>query len=263
MLDEAWSRVLELSETVPLLRSPVFFLLLASVVTLGVNLFFSAVDLVTGRVRPAAMIKAALPLLSGLVPFLAMYWTGENVVSCDLPRTAPTMQEFVAQFAACLVAGDFSHYLAHRLLHSHRFLRQNVHNVHHEYEGHLYSWVGAQVHPVEAVLINAAIYWPFVLLAHPLVTWFMAVVATVNATIAHSGYDGGPFQLGNLLPLGLTTDDHQLHQDVNATKNFGNILRLWDRVFGTYGENTKHKAMSLPREVWVALNGQAKHAAGT
>ena len=86
-----------------------------------------------------------------------------------------------------------------------------------------------------------------------MVLWFMAVVATVNATIAHSGYDGGVLQLGNILPFGLTTDDHQLHHDVNATKNFGNILSVWDHLFGTYGTSDKFKALSIWKEISKSL----------
>ena len=242
LLDQAWRDLLAVSP--PLMHSGFFFLLVASSVTLAVNLFFSLLDGCTGRVPPRVLGEASLTLLSGFVPFILMWVFQWNVVTVSLPVRAPTAWQFATQFFTCLVLGDACHYLTHRALHT-PFLRRHIHHVHHDYEGHLFSWIGAQVHPVEAVAINGAIYWPFLVFAHPMVLWFMAVVATVNATVAHSGYDGGVFQLGNWLPFGLTTDDHQLHHDVNATKNFGNVLSVWDRLGGTYGTGGPFKALSI------------------
>ena len=92
-------------------------------------------------------------------------------------------------------------------------------------------------------MITLAIYTPLLLIAHPMVLWVFAFFATMNATVAHSGYEGGLASLG--LPYALTSSDHQLHHDLNSTKNYGNILRVWDYLFNTYGVNSKHPTISI------------------
>lgn len=170
----------------------------------------------------------------GLSPVLVMWYSGILIVEQDLPTIAPSLGGFLFQFVTCGVAGDFLHYWTHRLLHHNRFLRHKVHSVHHEYEGSLYSWVGMQVHPVEMAMVTVAIYSPMLAFAHPMVLWTFAFCATLNAAFAHSGYVGGFASVG--VPQALASSDHQLHHEKNSTKNFGNILRIWDIMFGTYGE---------------------------
>lgn len=118
--------------------------------------------------------------------------------------------------------------------------------MHHEYEGSLYSWVGMQVHPVEVAMITVAIYSPMLIFAHPMVLWTFAFCATLNATFAHSGYEGGFSSVG--VPQALTSADHQLHHEKNSTKNYGNILRIWDKMFGTYDNHVKHPTLSFGPE---------------
>jgi sterol desaturase/sphingolipid hydroxylase (fatty acid hydroxylase superfamily) len=169
--------------------------------------------------------------LLGFVPFILMYQYNVLVWDVKLPPTAPSLTEFMAQLAVCATVGDLCHW-THRLLHSIPLLRTRVHSVHHRHQGQLHSWVGMQVHPVEIFMITVAIYTPFLFIAHPLVLWCFAVCATANATVAHSGYDAHFFSA--VIPFALTANDHQRHHQTKYPKNFGNILRIWDTVFGTY-----------------------------
>jgi sterol desaturase/sphingolipid hydroxylase (fatty acid hydroxylase superfamily) len=226
-----------------LFRSPLFFLLIAQATQFFGCCFFSLIDLNRHRVPFSAMKDTALMSVLGFAPFVAMWYFELLVVEQELPGQAPTVLGFVFQLVACGLAGDFLHYWTHRYLHFNPLLRNHVHRVHHEYEGSLYSWVGMQVHPLEVTMITLAIYTPLLLFAHPMVLWVFAFLATMNATFAHSGYEGGLASLG--LPFALTSSDHQLHHDINATKNYGNILRIWDKMFATYGTNSKHPTISL------------------
>lgn len=239
VLNATWSHVLDVADHTPLLCSPLFFALVASVTEVLACVVFSVVDLVTGRVPITLLVRTAAPIFPGFLPFLAMWATGVNVVSLELPVVAPTLYEFTTQWIAGMLIGDFLHYWTHRALHHVTWLKHHVHSVHHAYEGPLFSWVVVQVHPLEVMMITCAIYAPFWVVAHPLVTWTYAVVASLNAVIAHSGYDGGWMALGNLLHSfgGGTSNDHQLHHDVNSTRNYGNVLALWDHLFGTYAPN--------------------------
>ena len=224
------------------MRSPLFFLLVAQTTQFLGCVVFSLVDLWTGRVPFRLMYKLGLGGVLGFVPFVLVHFWQVDLLGSPLPLEAPSLGEFVTQFVVLGMVGDLFHYLAHRWLHVNAFMRNHVHVVHHTYDGHLYSWIGMQVHPVEVCLITLAIYLPLFVFAHPLVLWTFALVATLNATWAHSGYEGFA---SVLVPFGLTSSDHQLHHELNSTKNYGNILRVWDWMFGTYGENTRFPALSL------------------
>lgn len=165
--------------------------------------------------------------LAPLLPFGAMWYLGEVGVAVELPREAPTVAQLLTQLALCGAAGDLLHYATHRLLH-HRLCRARIHSVHHASPA-LHSWVVLEVHPLEVVVTTAAIYGPLLLFAHPLVTWVFAVLATAHTVWAHSGREGV-----RLAPLLLTAGEHRVHHDVDATRNFGNVLRVWDVWFGTY-----------------------------
>lgn len=236
MLQTIWTWVL--SHDLVLSRSPFFFLFIAQVTQFVGCCLFSFVDLRRGRVPWSAMQPIAIMSTLGFIPFVVMWYVEVPVV--DLPREAPTPARFLAQLVFGGMCGDFLHYCTHRYLHLNSTLRHHVHRVHHEYEGSLYSWIGMQVHPVEVAMITAAIYTPMLLVAHPMVLWFFTFFATMNATCVHSGYEGGLASLG--LPHTLTSSDHQLHHELNSTKNYGNILRVWDYLFNTYDGRTRHSS---------------------
>ena len=236
-----WDSVLQTDAV--LLRSPFFFLLIAQITQFTDCLLFSILDVKRGRVPLKLMVVPAVNGLLGFFPFFAMWYTEILIVEIPLPAEAPSFGRLLVELISCCMVGDFFHYWTHRLLHSNPLLRNHVHSVHHDYEGSLYSWIGMQVHPLEAVMINAAIYIPFVLFAHPMTIWTMAFGATMNAAFAHSGYNGGLASL--YIPQTLTSNDHQLHHERNSTKNYGNIFCLWDKWFGTYGTNKKYLTRPL------------------
>ncbi len=241
MLDGLWMSVVKSESAV--VRSAFFFLLVAQCTQFFGCVIFSCVDLARDRVPLRRMIPPAANAMLGFVPFLAMDYLNWPVFKVDLPTVTPSAAEFVAQFLVCGIAGDLLHYWTHRALHTNHWLRRHVHSVHHKHEGPLYAWVGMQVHPLEVAMITVAIYTPLILFAHPMVVWVFAFLATMNATVAHSGYHGGFAALG--VPFALSTDDHQMHHEFNSTKNFGNILQVWDKMFGTYGVNVRFPAQKL------------------
>jgi sterol desaturase/sphingolipid hydroxylase (fatty acid hydroxylase superfamily) len=216
-----------------LLRSPFFFLLLAQTTQFLGCCIYSAYDYHQKRPLPRISPTACL----GFLPFLAMWAFGTFPYERELPTLAPTPMMFIAQLVICGITGDLLHYWTHRFLHSNVTLRQRIHYVHHANPLPLHSWVGMQVHPVEVVMITFAIYSPFLLFAHPLVLWVFTVLATINATVAHSGYEEGGF-VSLFVPFALNAKDHQTHHELNSTKNYGNILRTWDTLFNTYGGET-------------------------
>lgn len=238
---EFWKYIL--SHQCFFLNSPFFFLLIAQTTQFAGCCFFSLIDVLTGRVSLRLMLPTAAMSVLGFVPFVALWYFRIRLFEKALPEEGVSLSLFLLQFLVLGTLGDFFHYLTHVFLHKNKFLRQHVHSIHHKYEGQLYSWIVVQVHPLEVCMITLAIYTPLLLLAHPLVLWTFTFFATLNATFAHSGYEGGFASVG--VPLALTADDHQHHHDHNCTKNYGNILRIWDYVFHTYEANTKYPSLSL------------------
>lgn len=231
MIQLFYDFLLELN--VPLMRSPVFFLFIAQTTQFSLCLLFSVNDLNLGRVPKERMIIPALNGALGFIPFIVLWWwKSDSWKQTQLPDAAPSLTRLITEIIVFTLIGDFFHYLTHRLLHYNLLLRTHIHSVHHEYEGRLFSWIGMQVHPIEALMINIAIYTPLVLFAHPLSLWILSLGATINAAFAHSGYNGGFSTIG--LPYALTSSDHQLHHEKNSSKNFGNIFSIWDRMFGTF-----------------------------
>jgi sterol desaturase/sphingolipid hydroxylase (fatty acid hydroxylase superfamily) len=231
-----------------LLESPFLFMLIALVAEFCLCLLYTALDLYSGRVPFHKMAAMAAQAALGFLPFIGMHMYGSAIIKMTLPTQAPTLFQFMVQLVGCTLIGDFFHYSTHRMLHSNPWLRNHIHKSHHDYEGSLFSWAVMEVHPVEVAMITTAIYSPFWLFAHPLVIWTFAFFASLNATAAHSGYEGGFASFH--MPYALTASDHQLHHDRNSTKNFGNIFRIWDILFETYAINNKLPALSI-WQVWT------------
>jgi len=93
-------------------------------------------------------------------------------------------------------------------------------------------------HPVEFLLFST-IYWlAALLLAVPApVTLIHGLAVFATAAVQH-GNIRLPKQLERgLQPLVMTTDLHRLHHSLRrdqADANYGAVLSLWDRLFGTY-----------------------------
>jgi sterol desaturase/sphingolipid hydroxylase (fatty acid hydroxylase superfamily) len=234
MLSFIWNIILA-KQGVPF-TSQFFFIFIAQTTQFSCCLLYSMKDLSTSRVSLDKIVPPAAFAVLGFLPFVLLWSLDLPYQEITLPLEAPSLLSFVVQFIGLGMIGDFFHYWTHRFLHSNKFLRHYVHNVHHNYEGALYSWIGMQVHPLEVFMITLAIYTPLVLFSHPLVLWTFAFSATMNAAIAHSGYTNGGFAA--FLPPGwaLSPNDHQMHHEKDSTKNYGNILRVWDRWFLTYGK---------------------------
>lgn len=190
------------------------FLFIAQSTQFVVCCLFSLWDLNTQRILLREMIPGFCYSLLGFLPFLFIPLHFQNGGTFD-----------PIQFVACLLCSDLLHYLTHRLLHHNPWLRTNVHNIHHNYQGDLYCWVGAHAHPIEVLMNNIAIFAPFQL-ANPIVLWVFTVLVTINSVVIHSGY-----QLYHL-PFGLTSTHHQKHHD-KVIVNYGNVFIFWDWIFNT------------------------------
>ncbi|MEM8546951.1 MAG: sterol desaturase family protein, partial [Pseudomonadota bacterium] len=131
-----------------------------------------------------------------------------------------------------LLVWDFFYYWKHRLGHEVNLLWA-AHSVHHQSEE--YNLTTALRQTSTDFLIGWAIYLPMFLLGVP-----VAVFATVSAIDliyqfwVHTRYVD---KLGWVDRVFVTPSNHRVHHAQNAAymdKNYGGILILWDRLFGTF-----------------------------
>jgi sterol desaturase/sphingolipid hydroxylase (fatty acid hydroxylase superfamily) len=137
---------------------------------------------------------------------------------------------------AYFVLIDFLYYWFHRWCHrSPRLWR--LHRFHHE-ATHFLILTGSRVHPVEIAIVQWIMVIPVLLLGTPLaVPAAVWVVRQVIDQVQHSMLPWTYGWLGDWLvvsPVG-----HRIHHSplaVHRGRNLGDILAIWDRLFGTWYE---------------------------
>jgi len=133
-----------------------------------------------------------------------------------------------------LLAWDFCYYWAHRMGHEISVLWA-AHAVHHQSEDYNLSTALRQTST--SFLFSSIFYLPLFIIGFPL-----EVVATVNAIDliyqfwVHTQHIG---KLGWADRVFVTPSNHRVHHGQNEAyidKNYGGIVILWDRLFGTFQE---------------------------
>jgi sterol desaturase/sphingolipid hydroxylase (fatty acid hydroxylase superfamily) len=139
-------------------------------------------------------------------------------------------------FLVAFLLLDLLFYAVHRCQHAVPFLWR-FHALHHS-DPDVDVTTSVRHHPIE-YLLAAGFYWAAVLaLGIPgIVVVFHAVAVFAAAAITH-GNTRLPGWLERLLqPVVITLDLHLVHHSISvdeANANFGAVLSVWDRLFGTY-----------------------------
>ena len=156
---------------------------------------------------------------------LLLYAFGESHIALwHWPKGSPVT------WVLAFVLADFGHYWHHRL--DHRVAAcWAVHGVHHMPEE--MNFTVAMRHAWFSDLYSFPFYMPLPMLGVPMEQFFIATTAlSFHALITHSAELRFP-SLGFLV----TPQSHMLHHAKNqpyVDKNFGAMLGIWDRIFGTY-----------------------------
>lgn len=139
-------------------------------------------------------------------------------------------------FLAVLLVRSFSAYWLHRLFHKLPWLWR-IHRVHHG-DAHIDTSTGLRNHPIEALIVALTAGGIVFILAPP-----VAAVAAVDAVLffvalwQHASIRLPAGLSRQLERLVITPRVHLLHHaraEQYHDTNFGDILPLWDRLFGTY-----------------------------
>ncbi len=144
----------------------------------------------------------------------------------------------VIMLAAAILVHTFLAYWMHRLMHSvPAFWR--LHRVHHSDPSPDLS-TGVRHHPLELLMAAPVYYAGVIALGLPVWAALLAhFILLAGALLKH--LDGSlPNRVERILrPVIATPCVHRVHHSsrpVETDSNFGNLLIVWDRVFGTYTE---------------------------
>ncbi|MEJ2419293.1 MAG: sterol desaturase family protein [Exilibacterium sp.] len=158
----------------------------------------------------------------------------------EIPMTAWT-------WVAAIIAADFCNYWMHRTEHKYRFLWAH-HSVHHSSEDYNLSI------PARMSWVQDYIEWIFLI---PMVLLGFNVFQTVIAFVFVGQYQNWIHtekigKLGILDEIFNTPSVHRVHHGTakhHLDKNFGGILILWDKMFGTFQREDEQAIYGLTKNI--------------
>jgi sterol desaturase/sphingolipid hydroxylase (fatty acid hydroxylase superfamily) len=219
-----------------LIAKAVPFFLLAIIIELLVNHyrkagFYRSNDAINSI--SAGMLDTTLGYFTKFLPLLGWGFVMQNFALIDMPMAWFDLSpRGLALWVTAALAWDFCYYWFHRFSHEISILWA-AHAVHHQSEEYNLSTALRQTST--GFLFGWIFYLPLFAIGFPL-----AVLVTVNAINliyqfwVHTRLIG---RLGPLEAVLMTPSHHRVHHAQNERyidKNYGGMLIVWDRLFGTY-----------------------------
>jgi sterol desaturase/sphingolipid hydroxylase (fatty acid hydroxylase superfamily) len=147
----------------------------------------------------------------------------------------------VLSFAAGFLLIDFLRYAVHRCEHAVP-LFWRFHALHHS-DPDLDVTTSVRDHPIEYVLASAVYWLAVIVLDVPAVVALIYGLTVFATSAVQHGNVCLPDWLERCLrPVLVTVDMHRIHHSVRfdqANSNYGAVLSIWDRFFGSYTEMTR------------------------
>lgn len=202
--------------------------------TMGGRNFLDMVANVSTQI-PFLLVETALLVTA----YLAYEVVSETYVSWVFPMSIPVI------LIGVLVC-DFTYYWEHRIAHEVRLL-WTQHAVHHS-SRHMNITTGVRFGPAEGVW-SAICHFPLILIGFPPEVVFFGLLAVqAYQTWIHTELVG---KLGIIDGVLNTPANHRVHHACDAKyidKNYGGILIIWDRMFGTYQREEETPRYGLVRD---------------
>jgi len=172
----------------------------------------------------------------GLIGLLPFYW----LTPIEIPMTWWS-------WGLALLAADLTYYWMHRLEHEHRILWAS-HSVHHSSQDYNLT-VGFRLCIIEG-LFEWIFLIPMILLGfNP----FQAIISLVLvAQYQHWIHTERIVKLGWLDEVFNTPSVHRVHHGSNnqyLDKNYGGVLMVWDKMFGTFQREDETVVYGLTRNI--------------
>jgi len=214
----------------------VFFMGVAALLELVVPLFAAAPTCSPSRRR------ANLGMMAQTLLFNSALMTAAGALALLLPLKldglmARVPMPFSLQVLLGTVVLDFSFgYFAHRFLHHSPFLWR-FHRVHHS-DSFVDVTTTYRTHPVESVWRSSCLLVPIALLGIPAAAVVIyRLLAAVNGIFEHANLRL-PTPLDTMMSsLWVTPNMHKVHHSrvtAETDTNYGNLLSVYDRAFGTF-----------------------------
>jgi exosortase len=213
--------------------------------TLHQLVFFAVVVALVVLERVGALQRFRVPLARRWTSNIGLYVIGGVVGAIIVPlgvyafaaQQPPGVMEragvpYAAQFMLAFLFLDFWRYWEHRAFHAVPLLWR-LHLVHHS-DTHVDVTTTERHHPIEVVLSTLVLLTLIVVLGLPAAALAAyLVVAEVVALYSHANVRAPAF----LDALIVTPSMHAVHHSDSQPQtdsNFGSVLTIWDRWFGTY-----------------------------
>jgi len=212
------------------------FFLLAIIIELFVNWrkqkgYYRSNDAINSI--SAGMLDTTLGYFTKVLPMIGWAFALQNLSFFEMPLAwFDTSLRGLALWALAAIAWDFLYYWFHRFSHEISILWA-AHAVHHQSEEYNLSTALRQTST--GFLFGWIFYLPLFVIGFPL-----EVLITVNAVNliyqfwVHTRLVG---RLGPLEKVLMTPSHHRVHHAQNERyidRNYGGMLIVWDRLFGTY-----------------------------
>ena len=187
-----------------------------------------------GTLVPATAVEVLLT-----ASWIAVYFGVQALVPWQVPTTL-----WSALLAVILV--DLAYYWEHRLSHRIRLLWALAHSVHHS-SPHFNQATAYRISFMDQ-FISPIFYLPVVALGfEPLLVLAAFVFILSYQTWLHTEMIG---RLGWIDGIFNTPSNHRVHHGADAgylDRNYGAVLMLWDRLFGTYRAEVETPVYGLTR----------------
>ena len=146
-------------------------------------------------------------------------------------------------FVAGFLLLDFLRYVVHRCEHAVPFFWR-FHALHHS-DPDVDVTTSVRHHPIEYVLASAVYWLAVIVLDVPVVVVVSHGLAVFGTAAIQHGNIRLPEWLERLLQLVLVTVDmHRIHHSIKFSRvnwNYGAVLSIWDRLFGTLTRMTREE----------------------
>ncbi len=221
--------------------------------------YFSSVAAVLSVMAAVALLEARVPLFARpttlpgrqkanlamtvqTLLFAFVLTSAVGVAAVYLPLASPGLMALaglpaIAQFVVGIVALDFAYgYFAHWAMHASPALWK-YHRVHHS-DAFVDVTTSYRTHPVESAWRHLWLFvtvWALGVPAAAVVAF--RVLSAVNGIFEHANIRVRPALDAALARLWVTPNMHKVHHSrdqAETDSNYGNLLTLHDRVFGTF-----------------------------
>jgi alkylglycerol monooxygenase len=212
------------------------FFLLAIIIELGVNWargsgYFRANDAINSL--SAGMLSTTTGYFTKLLPLIAWGFVLQYFALIDMPLAwFDASPRGIALWITAALAWDFCYYWFHRFSHEISILWA-AHAVHHQSED--YNLTTALRQTSTGFVFGWIFYLPIFLVGFPLEV--IVAVNAVNLIYQFWVHTQTVHRLGVLDYILVTPSNHRVHHAQNERyidKNYGGMLILWDRIFGTF-----------------------------